>query len=73
MGEQAVPLAIPIAAGGAFLFALLLFQVSLGMRWIKFKGRRHWAVHKAVAWTIVGFAGLHGVGALMYLGILPGL
>lgn len=67
-----VPPPIVIVLGGLFVFALLLFQVSLGMRWIKIKGPRHWKVHKYVAWSIIGFAVVHALGGVMYMGLLGG-
>ena len=59
-----------VAVFGIVLFALLCFQISLGMRWIKIKGRRHWKTHKWVAWTIFGIGLLHGLAGLVVAGII---
>lgn len=59
-----------IAAIGVVLFCLLAFQISLGMRWIKLKGRTHWKVHKAVAWTIFAIACVHGLFGIIVSGFL---
>lgn len=59
-----------VAVAGMVLLVLLLFQVSLGMRWIKIKGRRHWTVHKSIAFTILALGVLHAVVGLVVTGVL---
>lgn len=53
-----------IAAGGFFLFLLLVFQTLLGLRKIKFKGPLHMKVHKWTAYAMIAFALFHGTFAL---------
>ncbi len=49
---------------GTLLFAVLVFQVLVGKRVIRFKGRTHANVHKCLGyWVLVGGA-LHGLLAL---------
>lgn len=62
-----------IIALGLLLLAMIVVQMLLGYRKLKFKGRLHWTVHKWVAWGVLGVGLVHGVYALMYLGVLPGL
>ena len=50
----------PIIASGATLLLLLAFQVLLGLRKIKFKGRLHAQVHKWVGIGMLALAVLHG-------------
>lgn len=52
--------------------AVLGFQMLVGYRKIKFKGRTHMKVHKAVAWVIFLVSLAHLILALGYLGFLPG-
>ncbi len=66
-----VPSIQTLAVIGIVLFVLLSFQISLGMRWIKLKGRTHWKIHKWVAWTIFGIGLVHGLFGLMLAGIIP--
>lgn len=53
-----------IAAGGIFLFLMLVFQTLLGLRKIKFKGALHMKVHKWTAYAMIAFAAFHGTFAL---------
>ncbi|HEX9093795.1 MAG TPA: hypothetical protein VF902_07415 [Coriobacteriia bacterium] len=53
-----------VAAGGVFLFLLLVFQVLLGLRKIKFKGALHMKVHKWTAYSMLALAAFHGLFAL---------
>lgn len=53
-----------VAIGGIFTFLLLVFQVLVGRRNIKFKGALHMKVHKVVAYTLIGLALFHGTFAL---------
>lgn len=59
-----------IIAGGFSLFALLAFQVLVGLRKIKFKGALHSKVHKIFGYVILGFAAFHGLGALLLFGVI---
>lgn len=59
-----------IVAGGLSLFALLVFQVLVGLRKIKFNAKIHSKVHKIIGYVLVGFAAVHGLGALLLLGII---
>jgi len=68
-------LGIPIESslvliGGLSLFALLVFQILVGLRKIKFKGRLHTKVHKWTAYAMLAVAIFHGLAALAYLGII---
>jgi hypothetical protein len=51
------------------LLALLAAQMLVGYRKIRFKGRTHLKVHKGVAWALAAFALVHGLLALVYLGV----
>lgn len=56
---------INIMYGGIVVFLLLVFELLVGLRIIKFKGRTHMKVHKWAAWAIVILAGGHGVLAMI--------
>ncbi|MDO8964117.1 MAG: hypothetical protein Q7W30_06435 [Coriobacteriia bacterium] len=49
-----------IAAGGMTLFLVLLFQVLVGKRIIKFKGPLHMKVHTWTAYALLVMALGHG-------------
>jgi len=51
---------VVIASIGMIGFALIVFQMLVGFRKIKFAGRRHMKVHKGVAWAILGVTLFHG-------------
>jgi hypothetical protein len=53
-----------VVAGGIVMLLLLVFEVLLGLRVIKFKGRLHSKVHRIVAFTLVALALAHGTYAL---------
>jgi len=59
-----------VLVGGLTLFALLAFQMLVGLRKIKFKGRLHSKVHKWTAYVMLAVAVFHGAAALAYLGII---
>ncbi len=65
-----VPSIQTVASVGLVVFVLLVFQIMLGMRWIKLKGRTHWKVHKYVAWTIFAIACVHLALGLALSGFL---
>jgi hypothetical protein len=48
-----------VLAGGVTLLALLVFQILVGMRKIKF-GRKTFVYHKYVAFVMVALALVHG-------------
>ena len=54
-----------IIAGGFFVFALFVFEMLVGLRVIRFKGRTHMKVHKRFAFALIAVAGFHGVLALI--------
>jgi hypothetical protein len=57
-----------VVVGGSTLFALVLFQVLLGLRVIKL-GAKHRVVHRWTAFTILAVAAVHGsIAALFALG-----
>jgi hypothetical protein len=49
---------------GVVLWSAMVFEVLLGLRVIKIKGRAHWRVHRAIAILLVVVAPVHGVVAL---------
>lgn len=51
--------------------AVLVFEMLVGYRKIRFKGHTHMKVHKAVAWVILLLSLAHLILALAYLGFLP--
>jgi len=54
---------------GVLLWLVTLFQVLVGLRWIKL-GRRQYKIHKWVGISILGLAVLHGMaGAAFALGL----
>lgn len=55
-----------IIAGGTVLFALLAFQMLVGLRVIHFKGKTHMKVHKWAARALMAFALVHGSLALLF-------
>lgn len=59
-----------LVAGGATIFFLMVFQVLQGLRKIKFKGKLHMQVHKAVAFTLLGVTVFHALAALAFLHII---
>lgn len=52
--------------GGLTLFALIVFQVLVGLRKIKL-GRRTFVYHKWIAYTIVGVAVVHGTLGILFV------
>ncbi len=67
MGDVLVIQSAVIVTGGVVLLALLVFQVLVGMRKVRFKGPRHMKVHKYGAWILVIIAVMHGFGASAYV------
>lgn len=56
-----------VIAGGVLTFLLLVFQVLVGKRVIKFKGPLHWKIHRWSAYAMVVVALVHGLAALTLL------
>ncbi len=56
---------VAVAIGGVLLFTLVLFQVAMGMRWIKL-GKHHRVWHRRTAFAIVAVAALHAVIGMTY-------
>jgi hypothetical protein len=54
-----------IMYGGVLVFALLVFELLVGLRIIKFKGRTHLKVHKWAAYVLVALTALHGLLAII--------
>jgi len=59
-----------VVIGGLTVFSLLLFQLLVGLRIIKF-GRKTFKMHKWVGVGLVVLAAVHGLlGATLVLGLL---
>lgn len=58
---------INIVLGGLSVVTVVVFTMLVGMRKIKFKGRRHLVVHKTLAWMVLALGAVHGTLALAYL------
>lgn len=56
--------------GGGTLLTLLVLQVLVGQRRIKFKGALHMRVHRWIAYAMLAFAAVHALAALAYLAII---
>ena len=54
-----------IMLGGFVTLILLAFQMLVGLRIIKFKGRTHTRVHRWGAWTLAIAAAGHGLLGLL--------
>lgn len=57
-------------AGGLTLLTLLVFQVLVGARVIKFKPTVHFKVHKWTAYAMLVIALGHATSAFAFLGII---
>ena len=57
---------VMLVAGGTAVTVLLLLQILVGMRKIRFKGRLHMQVHKWGAWAVFAMALVHGILGLVY-------
>lgn len=57
---------VALVSGGLFVLAVMLLQILVGMRKIRFKGRTHQKVHKWGAWALLGLTVIHGVMGFMY-------
>jgi len=56
-----------IAAIGVVGFALIVFQMLVGYRKVKFPGAKHMKVHRGVAWALVGITLVHGTLGLIWV------
>lgn len=65
-----VPPPFIIALGGFVVLLVLVVQLLIGYRKIKFKGKTHLKVHKSVAWAMLALAVVHALGGVLYLGII---
>jgi hypothetical protein len=70
--EQAMLFGLTVVPGwviliGLTLFALLVFEVLVGLRIVKF-GRKTNVYHRYIAYTILGIAVVHGFLALTLFG-----
>ena len=54
-----------IAIVGFLIWSLTIFQVLLGLRFIKI-GRKQYTVHKWIGLTIVTLAPIHGLAASVF-------
>lgn len=59
-----------VIAGGVTIFLLIVFQILVGKRKIKFKGPLHMKVHRWSAYAMVVVAALHAIAALALLGVI---
>lgn len=55
--------------GGLFLFALVLWQLATGMRWIKL-GRKRVAIHRIAGITLAVVGIPHMISGLLLAGVL---
>jgi len=55
-----------LVAGGVVVFALIVFQLLVGLRKIHFKGKAHLLIHKRGAWVLLAVAGIHGFLGFVY-------
>lgn len=58
-----MPTTYLVPIGGAFLVLLLVFQVLVGKRVIRFKGRLHLQVHTWMGYGLIAVAVGHGLFA----------
>jgi len=56
-----------IVLGGITILLTLLFQMALGLRWIKLPRPRHTKVHRWAGYALIALGGAHGLMALAYL------
>lgn len=63
---------IVIATVGSVGAVLIVFQMLVGYRKIKFAGRTHMKVHRGVAWAIVVVTAFHGFLAFTWIARLFG-
>ena len=55
-----------LMAGGIVVFALIVFQLLVGLRKIHFKGKTHLVVHKRGAWVLLAIAAIHGILGIVF-------
>ena len=61
----AIP-SLALILGGLFTASLVALTMLVGLRIIRFKGRRQMKVHKYLAWSVAGVAVIHGLLGLTY-------
>jgi preprotein translocase subunit SecD len=71
MVELGSPTMRTVLVAGFVALAIVIVQMLIGYRKIRFKGRTHLKVHKAIGWTILIIGVAHALLALAYLGWLP--
>ncbi len=59
-----------LVVGGVVLAALTVLQILVGLRKIRFKGKAHMQVHKALAWLMLLGAIAHGLLASVFLNLI---
>ena len=57
---------ILLLLGGLVVFALIVFQMLVGLRKVHFKGKTHALVHKRGAWILLAVAAVHGFLGLLF-------
>lgn len=57
--------------GGLTLFALALWQLATGLRWIKLPPKNRVKIHRWTGIALVVVACFHAPLGLMFLGVLP--
>ena len=55
---------------GSTLLLLLIFQMLVGKRKIRFKGPLHMKIHRRVAWLMLALAALHALAGLARAGLV---
>ncbi|MBE0417240.1 MAG: hypothetical protein IBX63_05705 [Coriobacteriia bacterium] len=64
-----VPSSALLVALGLLALGGLVFQILVGKRVIRFKGRTHMKVHRWVAYAVTAIAALHGFLALVRVNV----
>lgn len=57
---------INIIMAGLAVSILVILTMLVGLRKIKFKGRRHLLVHKTLAWMVLTLGAVHGMLAVVF-------
>lgn len=65
LGYEVEPIVIVVL--GILNGLLLVLTMLVGLRFIKFKGRRHTKVHRRLAWSVLAVAAIHALFALTYI------
>lgn len=67
-GSFSAPNVAVVALAGATTLTLVVVQMLIGYRKIRFQGRKHLKVHKAMGWVILGVGVVHATLAFIYFG-----